>query len=123
MRSCQHTKDTIEARGVIHAVCVINKAKVTNPRFSRAIITVMPCVGELTAPGTPVAYSPSIGDLTSAKSVIYLNMQRKEIMAAARTQKSNASCITNKRGKARHAKRQGAKRVRQQLQQRLKKEL
>lgn len=42
-------------------------------------------------------------------------MRRKEIMAAIQTQKHDASSIGNKRGMARRAKRQGAKRVRQLL--------
>ena len=41
--------------------------------------------------------------------------RRIELSTLARTQKSDASCIGNKRGMARRAKRQGAKRVRQYL--------
>jgi len=42
-------------------------------------------------------------------------MRRKEIKAVARTQKSDASSIGNKRNMAKRAKRLGAKKVRQHL--------
>lgn len=42
-------------------------------------------------------------------------MKRAEIMKVARTQKHDASSTVNKRGMARRAKRQGAKRLRQHL--------
>ncbi len=45
------------------------------------------------------------------------DLKRKQIKAITRTQKSDASSIPNKRGMARRAKRQGAHRLRQQLNQ------
>jgi len=44
-------------------------------------------------------------------------MKRAEIMAAARTQKTDASCISPKRGMSHRGKRLGAKKVRQYLKQ------
>ena len=45
-------------------------------------------------------------------------MKRAEIMAVARTQETDASCISPKRGMARRGKRLGSKKVRQHLQKR-----
>ena len=42
-------------------------------------------------------------------------MKRKQIKAITRTQKSDATCIGNKRGMVKRAKRQGAHRLRQAL--------
>jgi len=42
-------------------------------------------------------------------------MKRAEIMAVARTQETDASCIGSKRGMSRRGKRLGAKKVRQHL--------
>jgi hypothetical protein len=44
-------------------------------------------------------------------------MKRAEIMAVARTQETDASCIGPKRGMSRQGKRLGAKKVRQHLKQ------
>jgi hypothetical protein len=44
-------------------------------------------------------------------------MKRAEIMAVARTQETDASCIGPKRGMSRRGKRLGAKKVRQHLKQ------
>jgi hypothetical protein len=43
-------------------------------------------------------------------------MKRAEIMAVARTQETDTSCIGPKRGMSRRGKRLGAKKVRQHLQ-------
>lgn len=42
-------------------------------------------------------------------------MRRKQIEAITRTQKSDATCVSAKRGMARRAKRQGAHRLRQAI--------
>ncbi|MHC4699586.1 MAG: hypothetical protein ACYTFQ_03320 [Planctomycetota bacterium] len=48
-------------------------------------------------------------------------MNRKQLMAAARRQETDARCINNTRGMARHGKKLGAKRVREMLKKDLEK--